>query len=354
MVEGSLHIVTSDARRGAETFAVELVTALQGAGHRAQIVALTASGREEVHDIPVLGARRRASSTLRNLRSAARDADVVVAHGSSTLEACAVGLTAVGTPFVYRTIGDPSYWVSSTWQQRRIGWMLRRATRNVVLWPGAAKQLASMYALRQDRVDVIPNAVTAERFEPANALERRESRERFGIAQSQQCLAFVGSLSPEKDIPSLLAALRHLSDVSLVIAGEGPEGPRLEALASELAPDQVRFLGAVRDPRAVYAAADLLVLPSLSEGLPAVIIEAGLMETPTIASAVGAIPDVIDDGDTGYLIAPRQPERLAGRIEQALPRAAEVGRSARQAFLGRFTMEAVVPAWEATLSAATR
>ena len=104
----------------------------------------------------------------------------------------------------------------------------------------------------------------------------------------------------------------------------------------------------------MYAAADALVLPSLSEGLPAVIVEAGLMQTPTIASAVGAIPEVIDDTVTGYLVPPGEPELLAKRIEEALPHAGDVGRRARDAFLGRYTMEAVLPAWEATLEAAAR
>ena len=354
MVGASLHVVTSDARRGAETFAVDLVAALDAAGHRARVVALAASGMSEVHDVPTLGASRRAPNTLQGLRVAARRAEVVVAHGSSTLEACAVGLARTGTPFVYRTIGEPSYWVTSAWRRRGIAWMLRRATRNVVLWPAAGEQLAAMYAIPPGRIDVIPNAVAAERFAPVRGPDRHQARERCAVADDRPCLAFVGSLSLEKDVASLLMALGHLDDVSLVVAGDGPEGPRLRALAEELAPGRVRFLGAIRDPRVVYAAADALVLPSLSEGLPAVIVEAGLMGIPTIASAVGAIPEVIDDTVTGYLAPPGEPELLAKRIEEALPHAGEVGRRAREAFLGRFTLEAVLPAWEATLEAAVR
>lgn len=354
MVGASLHVVTSDARRGAETFAVDLAVALQAADHRAQVVALTASGMAEGHDIPTLGATRRSVGTLRGLRTATRRADVVVAHGSSTLEACAVGLAGSGVPFVYRTIGDPSYWVTSSWRRQGIGWMLRRAARNVALWPAAAEQLTSMYAIPPDRVDVIPNAVAAARFDPSAGPAVQESREGLGVSHEGPCLAFVGSLSPEKDVASLLTALKYLDDVTLLVAGEGPEGPRLRALAEEVAPHRVRFLGAVRDPRPVYAAADTLVLPSLSEGLPAVIIEAGLMETPTVASAVGAVPDVIEDTVTGYLVPPAAPDQLAERIEEALRHADEVGRRAREAFLGRFTMDAVLPAWEATLEAAVR
>ena len=354
MASSSLHVVTSDARRGAETFAVDLVVALEEMGRRARVVALAGSGMGEVHDIPCLGATRRSAGTLRGLRAAAREVDVVVAHGSSTLEACALGLAGTGIPFVYRTIGDPSYWVTATWRRRGVGWMLRRAARNVVLWPAAGEQLAALYGIPSERIDVIPNAVTPERIPEMTTVERDEARKRFRIARERPCLAFVGSLSPEKDVATLLSALGRLDDAMLVVAGDGPEGPRLRVLADELAPGRVRFLGAVSDPREVYVAADLLVLPSLSEGMPAVVIEAGLAERPTVASAVGAIPELIEDAHTGFLVPPGDPEALAAKVLVALPIAEEIGRRARRAFEGRFTMDAVAPAWAASIDAAGR
>ena len=354
MASSSLHVVTSDARRGAETFAVDLVAALEGMGRSARIVALAGSGIAEVHDIPRLGASRRSASTLRGLRAAAREVDVVVAHGSSTLEACALGLAGTSVPFVYRTIGDPSYWVTSAWRRRGVGWMLRRAARNVVLWPAAGEQLAALYGIALERIDVIPNAVIAERLWATQPVERVQARQRFGLADGVPCLAFVGSLSPEKDVSTLLEAVGRLDGVMLIVAGDGPEGPRLRELADEVAPGRVHFLGAVSDPREVYVAADLLALPSLSEGMPAVVIEAGMAERPTVASAVGAIPELIDDAHTGFLLSPGDPEALAARVLEALPIAEEVGRRARRAFEGRFTMDAVAPAWAASMDAAAR
>ena len=352
MTRASLHVVTSDVRRGAETFAVDLVAALGQAGHDANVVALSGSGTNEVHSIQTLGRSRRSVSMLRSLRAAASNVDVVVAHGSATLEACALGLGGTGIPFVYRTIGDPSYWVASAWRRRGVGWMLRRASRNVALWPAAGEELASIHAIPAERIDVIPNAVRSERFWVPEAKDRKRARQRFGVAEDRPCVAFVGSLSPEKDVASLLQALGQLRDVFLLVAGDGPEGTRLRSLGEDFAPGRVRFLGAVGDPREVYAAADLLVLPSLSEGMPAVIIEAGLMETPTVASAVGAIPEIITDAETGFLVPPRRPEMLARKIMEALPDSAEVGRRARVAFDGCFTMEAVAPAWAASIDAA--
>jgi hypothetical protein len=140
MALASLHVVTSDARRGAETFASDLVAELRRVGLRASVVGLCRSEMVEVHDMQTLGRSRRSAGTLRRLRSAARDVDVVVAHGSATLEACGLGLLGTGVPFVYRTIGDPGYWVTSSWRRRGVGWLLRRATRNVVLWPAARRR----------------------------------------------------------------------------------------------------------------------------------------------------------------------------------------------------------------------
>jgi glycosyltransferase involved in cell wall biosynthesis len=350
----TLHVVTSDARRGAETFAVDLVTALVDSGQCAEVVALSPSGMGEVHDLPVLGRTRRSGSTLRRLRQSARRVDVVVAHGSATLEACSLGLAGTEVPFVYRTIGDPSYWVKSTWRRRGIGWMLRRAARNVVLWPVAGRALASLYGIPSDRIEVIPNAVPTSRFGLKDETVRHRARQRLGLPEEGPCLAFVGALSIEKDVATLLRALPSLRGTHLVVAGDGPEGPSLRLLAEDLAPRRVHWLGTVSDPLDVYTAADVHVLPSLSEGMPAVVVEAGLVGTPTVASAVGAVPEMIDDGDTGFLVPPGDPTILAAAITEALDCADHVGRRARTAFQERYDITTVASQWAKVIDEVAR
>jgi len=348
----SLHVVSTDARRGAETFAVDLVDGLRTAGHEAQVVALRASGSTATHPIRVLGRSRRSLTTLGALRPAAASVDVVVAHGSSTLEACAVALAGSGTPFVYRTIGDPSYWVTARWRRRAIAAMLQRAARNVVLWPGAASEVARLYRFPLDRVDVIPNAVPTHRFALKSHNSQRLARQRLELPQSGPCLANVGALSREKHVTAVIRAVGALPGVSLVVAGDGPDRCLLERLAADVAPGRVRFLGSIDDPRDVYAAADLLILPSRSEGMPAVIIEAGLVGTPTVATRVGAIPEMLDDDVTGFLVPAGSPGPLAARIKAALPRALDAGTRARTSFMTRYGIEGVVPAWFETLTKA--
>lgn len=348
----SLHLITSNARRGAETFAVNLVDALNANGHQARVMALTASDAAEAHDVPVLGVQRRAVGTLGSLRRAAHGADVVVAHGSSTLEACAVGLAGTGPPFVYRTIGDPSYWVTTPMRQRWVGGLLRRAARHVALWSGAAEQLAVRYGIPRHRIDVIPNAVAAESFPMADDEVRATARLRLEVEVDRPCLAFIGALSPEKDVGVAIRAAAYIDDAVLLVAGEGPERDWLGQQAEQQAPGRVRFLGPLSDPADVYAAADLLLLPSRTEGMPGVLIEAALTGTPTVATAVGAVPEMLSDSDAGYLVAPGDPSAFAIRVAEALDRGTRMSDRTVVGFRRRFDVQSVVPTWEETLQRA--
>jgi glycosyltransferase involved in cell wall biosynthesis len=345
----SLHLITSNARRGAETFAVDLAAALLERGHEAEVAALSPSGGDELHEVPVLGPSRRSLATYRGLRRLAARTDVVVAHGASTLEACALGLTRTGVPFVYRTIGDPSYWVTTRTRREAVGILQRRAARHVALWERAAEQLARSYRLPRTGVDVIPNAVPRKRFERATPERRRQAREGLQVEEGRPCLLFVGALSPEKDVTTLLEAMRSLGDMLLLVAGDGPQRDELRAAAS--GQPNIRFLGPVRDPYNLYAAADLLLLPSRTEGMPAVVIEAGLVGTASVCTPVGAIPEMVVHGRSGFLFHTGDPVALAEAVFTAIPEAEEVGSRAAEAFATRYSIEAVSDQWAATLDA---
>lgn len=345
----SLHVISTPARRGAETFAVELCQALRQAGDEAAVVALSPTDTGECHDVPTLGRSRRSPETLSNLRRLAALADVTVAHGSSTLEACAVGLAGSGCPFVYRSIGDPSYWVSGPVRTSIIGCLHRRAAQHVALWSGAAERLTERYSISAGRITVIPNATDPERWPRASSEDRKAARDIFGIAVDRPCLAFVGSLSVEKDVDAVLETALHWEEVQVLLAGDGPERTRLEARAAAGAPRRIRFLGAIKDPFPVYAAADLLLLPSRSEGMPAVIIEAGMVGTATVATAVGAVPEMISDRHTGFLVLPRDTHDFVDRVADALFQARAAGANASADFRRRFGIGPVAARWQTLL-----
>jgi glycosyltransferase involved in cell wall biosynthesis len=348
----SLHVVTSDARRGAETFALGLADRLTTSDHRARVVALAPSADPRALDVTILGSSRRSPATLTTLRRVARSADVVVAHGSSTLEACALGLLGTGVPFVYRSIGHPQDWVADPLRRRSVGTMLRRATRVTALWPEAAEVIAATHGIERARIDVIPNGVSERRFTPADVADRARSRRAFGVASGRPCLAFVGALSPEKGPSTSIDVVAALDGAMLLVVGNGRLEGDLRAKADRLAPGRVRFLGQVDDTREVYAAADLVLVPSRTEGMPAVPIEAGLVGTATVATPVGAIPVVIDDGVTGFLSVTCEVSSFVQRVVSALPRSAVVGQRAATAFRGRYAMAEVAQLWRRTLDQA--
>ena len=158
----------------------------------------------------------------------------------------------------------------------------------------------------------------------------------------------------------LLTACRDLAaqgvEVRLTLAGDGPERGKIrEIIHREGLADRVSLPGAVphREVARLMAAADLLVMPSLiapsgdRDGIPNVILEALLCEVPVVASAVSGIPEVIQDGDTGWLTAPGDPEALARAVAAALADPAEARRRAergRDLVAREFDSEEITPA----------
>jgi glycosyltransferase involved in cell wall biosynthesis len=344
----SLHVVTSTARRGAETFAVDLVARLEEQSQSATVVALTASDLPRPHPIPALGPSRRSIRTLHELRRRAAEFEVVVAHGSDTLEACAAALAGTGTPFVYRSIGDPAYWVRGRVHRGALAVLHKRAARHVALWGGASKSLESLYGIGQQRIWIIPNAVDERRYSFASDAVRCESRRHLGIPETGLCFGFVGALSDEKDPVAALRIAASVPGATLVVAGDGPLRASLETEAASGPKGRVFFLGSVENLLPVYAAVDALLLPSRTEGMPAALIEAGLVGTPTFATPVGGIPEMIDNGRNGFFLHGQAPWEVAALAEQ-VTQLRHAGMRASEDFQNRFSMAMVARAWIAAL-----
>jgi glycosyltransferase involved in cell wall biosynthesis len=151
--------------------------------------------------------------------------------------------------------------------------------------------------------------------------DRSACRAALGIRAARLAL-FVGNLVPVKAVDVLLAAWGMLRDpdAALRIVGDGAERGRLEAMAARL--PGVSFLGALGQPEVArwMAAADVLVLPSRSEGMPNVVVEALASGVPVVASGVGGIGELVADGANGKLVPPGDPAALAGALSSALGR----------------------------------
>lgn len=150
-------------------------------------------------------------------------------------------------------------------------------------------------------VFVLPQQVDWDKCAERNKNILEENiREKFVVG-------FVGRLSHEKNIPIILKCAEKLNDVEFVIVGDGPQNETLKQMSKT---NNVHFVGAKNDVEKYYSAFDLLILPSVDEGLPLVILEALNCGTPVIASDVGAIREVIIDGINGSLVWNPQNENL--------------------------------------------
>ena len=150
--------------------------------------------------------------------------------------------------------------------------------------------------VRAAPVAFVPNGLNSA--PPVSRAEKLGARARFAVAPDAFCVAVVGRLSPEKGHRILFEALRGRPGVVLLIAGDGPLRDELRAAAQGL---DARFLGFVEDTRPIFAAADVVALPSLTEGLPLVALEAMSLGRCVVASAVGELPELLEGG-AGILV----------------------------------------------------
>ena len=179
----------------------------------------------------------------------------------------------------------------------------------------------------------------------------------YGIAPGSPIVGVVARLEVEKGHPTLLEAwprvLASVPDAHLLVVGEGSQREALESQARGLgllgARPAVTFTGRRDDVPAVTAALDVAVLPSYREAQGLSILEAMALARPVVASAVGGIPEMIEDGQTGLLVPPRDPDRLADAIARLLsdhPYADTLGKAGRDLVEERFCAELMVRAIE--------
>ena len=347
-MSSTLHLISSTDRRGAQVFASQLAHELGGMPEHPVVAIEPGTGAHPLH-CAVLGERRWDPAGFVRLVAGARRCRVLLAHGSSALLHGAAAAAGAGRPFVYRNIGDPAAWGRVRAADVRIGAPLRRAAAVAALYPGARTHLVEAYSLDPERVVTIPNGVPM--VPAADDDERADARHALGLVGSLGWVAFVGALSEEKGVLAAVRAVAADPDLGLVVAGDGPERAAAEQLAEAEAPGRVRFLGVTDRPRTVLAAADVVVLPSRTEGIPAVAIEAGLCGRPVVATAVGGLPEVVVDTATGRLVAEPAPEVLTPALREAIDHGPAWGAAGRARCLERFTIEQVARQWDEVLLA---
>ena len=220
--------------------------------------------------------------------------------------------------------------------RRMIRWASKQASAIVTVCSSLKTDLV---ALGSDaaKIVVLRNGVDLTDFVP---IEPALARDRLGLPAGGRVIASVGHLIPRKGHELVIEALASLPDVTLLIAGSGPDGEMLQQLARRLAvDDRVRFLGQVSHDGLplVYSASDALVLASSTEGWANVLLEAMACGTPVVATDVGGSREVVDSPEAGLLVAERDAASIAAALERLL--AALPDRGATRRYAERFSWD---------------
>lgn len=352
-----LQVITDTDRRGAQVFASDLGAAMP---HEADVrtVALASGTRQPPLTFDVLGRRSRSLRALRALRALMKTRDVTVAHGSSTLLACSLAGLGRKRPFVYRQISDSRFWARSWHRRLRVRLYLRRPAHIVALSASAAATLTDYLGVPPARITVIPNGVPAAGLTPADPERVVACRTKLSLPLESFLALYVGALVPEKGVDVAIRAVGATPGTHLAVVGDGPQRPDLQRLADEHAPGQVTFLGGLDDVSPAYGAADALILTSKGgDSMPAVLIEAGFCGLPTITCPVGAITDVVLDGDTGIVVPSDDVGATAGALEHLATdpaRAKQMGGRAREHCLANFEIGVIAGQWTDVLQQVVR
>jgi len=230
---------------------------------------------------------------------------------------------------------------------------LKRADAYVAISKVLVDEMLQM-GISEELIHKIPNGVDTDRFRPLGGEEKALQRARLGLPEKAIVYSYCGRLTREKGLHSLLRAWKCLCDreanIHLLLVGTG-KGMSLDCesdlksyVSENRLDDFVTFSGGVDDVSKYIGCTDVFVLPSLTEALGIALIESQLTGLPAVATRVGGIPDVVDDGVNGVLVEPNDDRELLEAMAQLVSdgeKRITMGRQARVAAVERFSISSV-------------
>lgn len=351
-----LELTTSSEVGGIEKMLGRLVPALKREGIEAEVLSLDQSGAAEDllqrEGVPLLGLRSRgllgAALELARL-TRARQYDCIHAYGTRALLVARVGAWLArggpgqGLPRVVTGVLSSNH--GAEWM-RRLADLLTGAASDLHLSnsTAGAEALVARGIVPLAKTRVIRDGIDLER--DGGKRERSQVRRELGLAAEARVIISVANLRPMKGHESLIRAAARIverhPEACFLFVGQDRMGGALQQLASRLLPTgEIQFLGYRADIGDLLAASDVFVLASDWEGLPVSMLEAMLSGLPVVATRVSGIPEAVTDGEEGWLVPPRDPERLAAAIDRLLddPAAATaMGQRGRQRVLREFSL----------------
>ena len=218
---------------------------------------------------------------------------------------------------------------------------LKRYDEVVTVSPKLYEHCRDKLKISTSKLTYIPNAIRPEEYQQTHT--QSQARSELNIDTQRTVIGIVGRLSVEKGVDRAIDAIAKLPDCELHLIGDGPERKNLEKQAQTLnVTDRVTFWGWQTNSQMYYQAMDMLLLPSHTEGLPNVVLEAMTMAIPVAATDVGGVRDLLDDGRCGLILPTEQPVAWVGMIQNYLANENQLQQTAlqaRQRIYTHFTFE---------------
>jgi starch synthase (maltosyl-transferring) len=242
-------------------------------------------------------------------------------------------------------VADPS-----GWRQRLERWASRRADKIVCVSQSVAEFCSSQGRFPRGKIAVIPNGIDLDQYPATSPADLTQ----FGVPADRQVIVFVGRLHAQKGVDWMLQVapqmLKQVPSLDLLLVGDGPERTALRDLAASLGiADRVHFVRWRRDVPEILAASILLVLPSRWEGMPNVVLEAMATGLPVVSTRAAGVEELLGPLSDGQTVAVGDAEgfvRAVIELAENSSRAQEIGRLNRQRARERFSLDAMVAAYE--------
>ncbi|WP_423141284.1 glycosyltransferase [Parablastomonas sp. CN1-191] len=364
------HVITTLSKGGAESHLADLTAGLAERGVRQTVAFLKGDGfwtaAMNARGIATidLGAKRYADlAAIARLRAAIAAArpDLVHAHMPPGELYAVLALIGQDVPLVTSKHNDTEPFYRGPGAAAIERFCAGRARRVIAISQAVNDYFAAQWPARLARklvtvrygLSPVPGGAEAARA-------ARGLRAEWGVGADEVLFGIVARLVEQKSIPTLLRAFAKLraesaQPVRLVLVGHGPLEDELRALTHELGiAAAVIFAGFRTDIPAVMRALDVFVLSSIYEGFGLVLLEAMEAAVPIVASGISAIPEIVVEGETGYLVPPRDPEALAAAMAKTLPAAHRhaLGEAGHARLLSAFTVARMVDQTQAVYAAA--
>lgn len=267
---------------------------------------------------------------------------------SNVLGSLASRLIKIPSVCTLHTFFDPS-WGKKSWRRHlAMWWTLRHfCDRIIAVSEGTRQHHIEVGRLPPERVVTLYNGIDLSGFASADEKTRLAGRQALNIPPDAPVLITVAVLRPQKGIQYMIeampAVLQAAPEARYLVVGSGEHEAVLKRMVDAYGlAERVIFTGVRQDIPNLLALSDVFVLPTLGEALPTVLAEAMAAGKPIVASAVGGVPEMVEEGVNGLLIPPSDPDKLAGaciRLLRDPEQARRLGYSGRQIVEQRFNIE---------------